>query len=431
MKLLRTFACLLGLITAATIFFQFHVALPAGLINLNLADPFALLALVTLVLRTLFSKTMPQWRIPEFNRILILFGALLLLAYVIGWMKIGNTQWALSARLIGWVVLMGYLSAGYLLVAYGGEKAQRHQFEVLAITAIAVIIWTLVTRILYIYGYNVLTPTYNFEGFSGNRNAFAFQLLAVLTLSLAYSNAYVQQRVEETRAAFTVWRSWVPMGFLLAGVLWSASRAGLLAGIILLILASSTKIANRKLVIWGCFFAVLLWSATWIAQNISVIASWLGASGPSVSIPPGVSVQSAISGDDSNAERFATLAYAFKMWLNSPLVGEGLGVFIANSVAWLGHPTVIHNTPLWILAEFGLLGAVVLGWSFCKLGLYAIKVGSPDDQFSRAALLLLLLLFIVFSQFHELLYQRIFWLIIGALLAKSSPFQIEAADRTK
>lgn len=463
MKLIKTFAGLLGLITAATIFFQFHVTLPAGLINLNLADPFALLALVALGLSTLLSRKMPQWRILEFNWILFLFGVLLLFAYVIGWMKIGSTQWALSARLAGWIVLLGYLSAGYLLVAHIGNKGLRRLMEVLATAAILVIVWTVVTRLLYGYGFDVPEPTPNFEGFSGNRNAFAFQLLAVLALSLPYSKIYARQFVGNRNGIFSTWRSWVPIGFMIAGVLWSASRAGMLVAGIMLIVAYCRNYLDRRSTLLGIFFAAVLWGIVWNLENPAVIITpvltWLlmaldaiatainallnmgGASSEGHGFAESLAtirqnlptssaaIQSAISSAESNHERWATLLYGFEMWRHSPFIGEGLGVFIANSPERFGHPTVIHNTPVWVLAEFGLLGAVVLGWSYLKLGLYAIKSNSSGSRRTRAALLLLLTLFIVFSQFHEMLFQRIIWLIGGALLG--APLILRSQTSTK
>jgi hypothetical protein len=410
MKSIKTYACVLGLITAFTIFFQFHVALPTGLININLADPFALLALVTLGLNTLLFRKMPQWRIAEFNWILILFGALLLFAYVIGWMKIGATQWALSARLIGWVVLLGYLSAGYLLVAHIGNNGIRRMLDVLVVAAILVIVWHLVVRLLYGYGFNVPEPTPNFEGFSGNRNAFAFQLLAVLALLLPYSKVYTCQFTAGAKRFFSGWQPWILIGFLIAGILWSASRAGILVTGIMLVVAYYRKSLDRRSTFFGCFFAALLWSAVWLLQKDAAI-------------------QSAISGAESNNERWATLQHGFNMWRHSPFIGEGLGVFMAKSAEWFGHPTVIHNTPLWILAEFGLLGAFVLGWSFWKLGIYAVKAGASGDETPRSALLLLLILFIVFSQFHELLFQRIFWLIGGVLLGVPLVLQTQTSEK--
>lgn len=408
MKPMIKYSYLLGLITASAIFFQFHVALPAGLINLNLADPFAMLSFFILLVNALFFKRLPQWRIAEFNWILILFGVLLLTAYVIGWMKIGVTQWALSARLVGWVVLLGYLSAGYLIVAYLGDKGIRRLLEVLATTAIVVIVWSITVRLLYGYGFDVSEPTHNFEGFSGNRNAFAFQLLAILALTLAYSKTYNLRAGSVNVRFLSAWQSWVPLGFLFAGIIWSASRAGVLAAVVVLMVAGYKKIVDRRLLLLGVLFAVLLWLLIFILQ-------YLG--------PDNSTVQSQISSADSNQERWATLFYGFEMWRLSPFFGEGLGVFIANSTERFGHPTVIHNTPLWILAELGLVGALVLGWSFLKLWGYSIKAVSTQDELSRSALLLLLIAFIVFSQFHEMLFQRIIWLVGGALLGSQMVFR--------
>ena len=410
---IKAYAGLLGLITAFTIFFQFHLALSGGLINLNLADPFALLALVTLGISMVLSRTIPQWRFPDFNRILVLFGALLLLAYVIGWMRIGNTQWAFSARIVGYAVLLGYLSSGYLLVAYIGNKGVRRLLEALATAAVLVIISTVVARLLYGYGFDVPKPNPNFEGFSENRNAFAFQLLAILALSLPYSKIYARQFVAKGERVYKAWRSWLPIGFMITGILWSASRAGMLAVAIMLLVAYYKNALDRKSTLLGVLFALLIWGMIWTAQ-----------------IPLGKEViQSEISGEDSNNERWTTLVYGIEMWRHSPFIGEGLGVFIANSSERFGHPTVIHNTPIWILAEFGFLGFVVFGWFYLKLWLYAVGVNSSGNSLARAALLLLLILFAVFSQFHEMLFQRVIWLIGGALLG--SPLALGSQSSTK
>jgi len=126
-------------------------------------------------------------------------------------------------------------------------------------------------------------------------------------------------------------------------------------------------------------------------------------------------VQSTFSGDYSDTERWATFIHAFDLWRESPLLGAGLGVFIAKSATWLGHPQVIHSTPLWLLAEFGLLGVAVFGWlvwMFCAY--FWRERASPIYR----ALLMLLAAVSVFSLAHEIFYQRIFWLVLGALLAR-------------
>lgn len=428
-----------GLIAGIAIFFQLHFELKNSLINLNLADPVAMVALAIVCLNALLFKQMPQWRIPAFNKILLALGLLLLTGFFVGWMNIGITGWALGARLVGAVILLGYLSAGYLIVRYAGIKGIRRLLWAMSCTALAVIAFHLIIRTLSGYGIQFFPLTPNFEGFSGNRNAFAFQLLAVFALLLVYSKAEARRVSQSANNHCVNWKFLMTVGFLCAGTLWTGSRAAILAGMSILIIGYFLRQVDRKLVLKGLIVTATLWGSMWLVQSqlfhnlleqiSSIEISWFQSSqdqGSTGQSDTGqsffkkrqpleyVPVQSAISQDISNEVRFTTFRHALEMWRNSPFIGEGLGVFINRSPAWFGYPTVIHNTPLWILAEFGLLGAIVFGWAFLKLGLYA--AGRNNNALQRSALLLLLVVFIVFSMFHEMLYQRIFWLIGGALL---------------
>lgn len=397
----RASAWLLGMAVAVTIFFQFHIELPAGVLNLNLADPFAILALAAVSLHALMLRQPPKWRIAEFNQILLLFSVLLLIGFIVGWLKIGVTQWALGGRLLGWLVLLGYLSAGYLIAVHAGARGARRLGETLAATAVIVVLWQVVSRVLYTQGWEVAIPTPNFEGYSGNRNAFAFQLLAVVALLLAYSRVYAYRAGGVLRVALL-------LGVVLAGLVWSGSRAGMLAGIILLLMGGLGGMASRRSIVGAVLMACLMLGGFWLTQSSLTQSSLM---------------QSALSGESSNQERVETWMRAFELWRQSPFIGAGLGVFMAESPARLGHPTVIHSTPLWILAEFGLLGLAVMGWTGWKLLRFALPAapGRTQDGVrpTRAALLLLLVMFAIFSLFHEMLYQRILWLVLGALLALS------------
>ena len=77
----------------------------------------------------------------------------------------------------------------------------------------------------------------------------------------------------------------------------------------------------------------------------------------------------------------------------------------------------MHNTALWILAEFGLVGFVLFAIPFVCLIVYAL-LGSKL-RVVRNAMILLLLVFFVMSLFHEVFYQRIFWIFLGACIAVS------------
>ncbi|HHB92554.1 MAG TPA: flippase-like domain-containing protein, partial [Thioploca sp.] len=162
--------------TAVLLFFQIHLTLAGGIINVNLADPFAILALSVTVLHIISTRQFPNWRIFQFNKILISISALFIFSFFNGVVEIGITQWALVGRLFGWLVLLGYLSVGYLTVHYLGGHGLRRLSETIVSTAVAVIVVQISLRFLDKSGW--LTGLYispNFQGFAGNRNAFAFQ----------------------------------------------------------------------------------------------------------------------------------------------------------------------------------------------------------------------------------------------------------------
>lgn len=398
----KSAAWILGMAVAVAVFFQVHLSLPGGVVNLNLADPFAILALAAVGLHALFSRKTPGWRIKRFNLALGAISLLLLFGFMRGWVEIGVTQWALAGRLLGWLVLLGYLSAGYLIVANAGFHGLRRLAETLAATAAVVVMMQVILRLLDHWGINTavqLTP--NFEGYAGNRNAFAFQLLAVMALVLGYSRVYARYgaglRWPVRPGMFAL-----ILGIVLAGLVWTGSRAGLLVGLAMLLLAGIGRLADRRMIGRGLIFATLLWVGVWLGAQSAIVQS--------------APVQSAISGDVSNQERWATMTHAIELWRESPVFGAGLGVFVAKSSSWLGHPQVIHNTPLWVLAEFGLVGVAVMGWAFFLLARHAVRLGKFSP--ARGTLLLLIFAFAVFSLAHEIFYQRIFWFVLGAVLAQ-------------
>ncbi|TVR99875.1 MAG: hypothetical protein EA406_01775, partial [Rhodospirillales bacterium] len=76
----------------------------------------------------------------------------------------------------------------------------------------------------------------------------------------------------------------------------------------------------------------------------------------------------------------------------------------------------IHNSLLWLLAELGLVGTSVFLFGFAALTYSVLRhcrlPASPRDRL----LLLLLFIFGMFSLVHEVVYQRIFWLVLGLTL---------------
>jgi uncharacterized membrane protein YbhN (UPF0104 family) len=411
----KSAAWILSMAMAVLVFFQVHLEVPIwhGEINLNLADPFAILALAAVSFAALSTRSPPIWRLKQFNVILIAISVLVTFSFLNGVLEIGVTQWALASRLLGWLVLLGYVSGGYLIVMYAGNHGLRRMSETMISIGVAIIIVTIISRFLSgVEWLPEMFVTVNFEGFAANRNAFAFQILVCMVLLLAYSSmrtrayplppmteckALLRKKVVSIRSLIFP----VLLGVIMLGIFLSASRAGMLVGIFILFVVWGFKLADRRVVVLGIIFATLMWGTITIPIQESAQGS--------------THIQSGYSGDASNMERMKSISMGLDMWLQSPLIGAGLGVFTETKSDLFGRMMVIHSTPVWILAEFGIVGILVLGWVFFLLmsGAFHNKEKLPAYR----GALLLLIAFSIFCLVHEVFYQRIFWLVLGALLA--------------
>ncbi len=399
---------LFGILTAVFIFFQFKVPILAGnYLNINMSDAFAMLILTSFLFYLFHARQLPRWEVPNFNLSLLIFSALLLFSFLNGFQKIGITEWSLFNRLLGWIVLLGYLSVGACTVNFLGKFGLLRLIHTLIITAATIIIFELITRST---GHVDLVNTpLNFEGFSGNRNAFAFQLLVCSIFIITYTPSNKSTRVNFFGKYFGVA---AVHGIILAGIYLSASKAGIITAAILLLGSSFFKAFNRMMIFRSIIFGCLIWiSFVWVLPWIYNFSNLH----PNDGIQKQIQVQSSFSHSISMEEHFLTIKLGLELWLNSIWTGSGLGVFLEKSPELAGKSIIIHSTPVWILAEFGILGAVILssilGWIFFNASkTFYVKTGSR-------AITLLLVIFLLFSITHEIFYQRIFWLALGICLA--------------
>jgi hypothetical protein len=401
-------AWILSMTATVLVFFQVHVELPGSLgpINLNMADPFAILALAAVSIHVLSVRRVPLWRVQNFNIILASISVMILVGFLRGVSEVGVTQWALAGRVFGWVVLLGFISCGYLIVADAGAHGLRRLSETMIATGVVIVVLQVILRMFVQWGGAEMSLAQNFEGYAANRNAFVFQMLVCIAFVLGYSS--VRARHQAVRAGAMRISSHINwkvlplllsllLGILLLGLILSGSRAGWLVGTSILLIAWGWRFADRRTVALGLLFAIALWGMTLIASA-------------------GV-IQSATSSSASDHLRWESITRAFDLWMQSPIMGAGLGVFIEKSPLWFGYPVVIHSTPVWVLAEFGVIGAAVFGWAFFCLVRSAVKL--PAGRPAYRTLAMLLLGFAGFCLAHEIFYQRIFWLALGAILALS------------
>ena len=121
------------------------------------------------------------------------------------------------------------------------------------------------------------------------------------------------------------------------------------------------------------------------------------------------------SGGESNSLRWDTISRGIEMWASNPIFGAGLGVFIETNTSNYQRPTVIHSTPVWVLAELGLIGFTLLVLTSFNIirSAFLFDIKKPKN----ACILIIISNFTIFGLVHEIFYQRIFWLAIGLCLA--------------
>lgn len=399
-----------------------HILVPTntGYVNVNLGDPFALIGgLIWLSLALRMRSLTAFWRDPGIARALGAITLVLVFALVRGYWIYGPIDWALVNRFAGWFVLLGYFTSGTLLVAAVGPSGLSSMGRVLVSAAAAVTLWEVGTRILaHLFGFNLgQVPEVRAAGLAGNPNAFSFQLLMGFVAIAA--TAQLQQ------ARFAGWQPILLTGFVLAGLWLSGSRAGY--GTLAVLVAVFFVMAwNRGS---GRAFASNLAASAAVAAFIVLAPLPIAAA---MKLLFAIDSQGLMSGYemsfDVQIDRIESFLRGFEMWLRNPLLGAGLGVFIHEYITANGIPLVIHNSFLWIAAELGTIGLVAFG-----MLAYAVIRSLPrlDREANPDALVIIVGIAVtmaMMSMVHDMLYQRLFWLLLGAAVAV--PYTVRRARQS-
>lgn len=381
----------LPLAVATAVFFQIFVPLNRGLLNVNLADPIAVLGGSFFVVQH-FKKGWPHWRYRELNYFISLVTLTVVFGYLHGLISFGWSDWAFSNKLIGWFVLLCYGATGALIVRQAGNEGFDLLLKTFVGVAASIVIFELCILFAYRAGAHSLVSVFilPFQGLSQNRNAFALLLLLALT-------ALIVSRW---------WRGDVLAGIVLIGIWYSGSRSVFLALPFVLLIAQYIKIISWLFVVRSIAVALLLLFITTVGPILINILAGTSADSLYDMVKP------IVTGSDS--ERMASIVGGFNLFLQHPFFGAGLGAYYEQQVA-AGHPLVIHSVPVWLLAEFGIVGATVIASPI--LFIFFSEVRSKLNETRGALLALIISGFAVMSVFHEIMYQRGFWILLGAALA--------------
>jgi len=110
--------------------------------------------------------------------------------------------------------------------------------------------------------------------------------------------------------------------------------------------------------------------------------------------------------------RFELIRDALAEFARHPVFGGGLGSFLVK------EGTIVHNTAVWFLAEFGILGLIVLvGYlgSFFTMGWFAYRYAPPREKPLMLALLLGHTAMLGLAMGIEAFYQRHWWLVMALI----------------
>jgi len=400
-------AWILPLTAAVFVLFQIYVPIGSGLLNVNLADPVVILGGSLFVLRAVAKRQWPQWRVSHVNLFALLATLALGYALLLGAWRFGWTNWALVNRFVGWFVLLAYAATGALITSIGDIRALRI-FTLTAVgAAVGIIVIDVTLVVAHTAGWHtgsLVTPG-AISGFAQNRNAFALQLLMILGGVVVF--------LEGKRARHLVFATFF-------AALWLAgSRSGwislvcLLAAAVYFGRATAAEILAAAVAAVG--FAATLILISHINFGLHGGGSW------SNNLPD------LLPEPTSTAERVESLSRGWSLFVSHPFFGAGLGAFNHLDIrTGSGVPLVIHSTALWLLAELGLVGFLV----FAIFGFYVwfTEWRRPTPDLAAALVIFCFLSFAIMSGPADMMYQRTFWLIVGAALAvpRASPSEHDA-----
>lgn len=393
-------------------------------VRFNLADPVLALAAPLLVLVGVF-RVRDLYRIIGWPLLAALaFGSLALTgSLVIGGDAMGEyTVWAL-VKYVGWYVLLVYLAAGVVLGLTANEQTRRRFVLVFVAIQALVVLAFAVTETLSVK--TLLASGTRLTGLAGNPNAMAFYLLCGVGLSFAFlGGADMRSRTDRLLLAAA--------GVLVAGTLFTRSVAALIALIVVFGAALALRILPWKRTLLVAILGIAIWSTPQFVETTSSIT--ITVFNKLLFIVPVDRTQDGLSfGSDLEeftlAARLKSYQVAFEAWREHPLTGTGLGTHLhGQATSSIADDTLvqIHSTPLWLLAETGLVGASAMFavFAFMFNGIWRGRPAAPGfggsfDPFAKGVLLVLLS-WAVMALFHELMYQRVLWFLAGIALAVRS-----------
>jgi glycosyltransferase involved in cell wall biosynthesis/uncharacterized membrane protein YbhN (UPF0104 family) len=398
----RVAAIVCVLLASTLVFFQLRVPVASGELTANLADPIAMTGAGCAVYLAWQKR---RWPDPAAMGVIALITLAIAIALLVGATSFGLNSWATMNRGIGWVVIASYFAIGTAAASLSGPVREQ---ALACIAASGASVAALQISCLVLNWFNLLPPAFGFaipiRGFATNANAFAIQMLVLLSVTYALRN----QRLGGPRTNDAL------LGLAAAAIALTNSRAGAAMVAMFAILLLTVAPGDRS----DRFSATFAIGAGFLGaiaapRAVAFVLSLLAATGDQAQVP-----ELRIRHDTSDSERWQTISDGLAIWFANPILGGGLGAYVqARSNAGLPFQ-VIHSVPAWLLAEFGLLGVLLVGGALLLLVLRARQMMSRPDE-ARWGFVGVAVICCVGMAYlvHDFFYQRMTWLVLGLAIA--------------
>ncbi len=398
-------------------------------IRISLADLILPFAGVFIGLELLTKKSdWPKWCMPNVYLWLAGMTGVLVLAGIHAYFLYGHIgTWAIGNKLGGWPVLIAFLLMGGWIGSNAKTTHIQNFIKVMLYFGLTVLAYQ--CFFAFLQSFESIRPItgwykhieYFIPGLMKNRNAYAFLMLTIYGFVIFQ---FFAKKAFVPRYIINIYIALFPV-FLT----YNASRAAIIAAIIYIPLTIILNFSNKKKIIK---FSLL------IALNSFLLLALLHDKGNAVALishtPKEIFQEAKLgqslseikenieySGDDM---RLTVLEGALEIFKQNPVFGSGLGANLEYQERVHGKIiNILDSTPAWLITETGIAGFLF----FCAFYIFVVqaiilKLKHDDDfaKFIRLSSLFMILTFTVMCIFHEILYTRHIWFILGIALTLPS-----------
>lgn len=390
-------------------------------LRVNLADfilPFAGISILVSLLQK--KSRWPHWIKPTGYWIPVLLISIMSMGLIQGyWIQGEISQWSLFNKYIGWFVIMAYFLVGsWMGTNINSQKITRSFFFSFLIFSILTL---LVFSTLFYFGHFPVIKAYVFQqhqylqGLMGNRNSYGFLILSVICFVFIFTSHPKTLNIPKIFPAL-FW-ALMPLFFV-----FNSSRILFIGGalILIILIVLNWQFLFKKI---APFIAIGLILLT-IFYNFTPSTNYFNVTYRSTKSlieyvqNPENDETARLATKYGNDERVIILKDAWELIKQYPVQGAGLGSTIYFQKQEHGQRiNIIDSSPIWILTEMGMIGILGFGLAYIAIAVsLRRKIKNAEDNSERSiaqSAALMLLCFSIFCLFHEILYTRFFWFILG------------------